>query len=215
MKNSVCAGWYRPRSADDQYFCTLLTSRTMWQSSSRSASAPVWHRCARSEVAEVPLSEDDPPPVRSAGFTPSTRARIRPTRPSPPPPIARPGPRRPRWSLICEVSRRASSLRSTAQAYPGCVKRTSSAPPIGGRKRMYGLKRGVAGVDDRFMADVSRAVPFQAALPTADLLIDVDETDAAVVLRLQGVLTSKAAVLVRLAIQQQFAAHALPVVCDL
>jgi anti-anti-sigma regulatory factor len=42
-----------------------------------------------------------------------------------------------------------------------------------------------------------------------------EEAEGAVVLRLEGVLTSAGVPQVRLAIQEQFAAHALPVICDL
>src|SRR4051812_25451045 len=84
---------------------------------------------------------------------------------------------------------------------------------------MFGLKRGGADVDDLPMADVSRAVPFRSATPTAvpgsDLAIGVDELEDAVVLQLHGVLTAAAAASLRVALQEQFAAHALPVVCDL
>jgi anti-anti-sigma regulatory factor len=75
------------------------------------------------------------------------------------------------------------------------------------------------------MADLSQ-VPFRTAEPSrapggparhsnGDLIVHPHLTDAAAVLRLDGVLTSAAAPLVRVAIQEQFATHTRPVVCDL
>jgi anti-anti-sigma regulatory factor len=77
------------------------------------------------------------------------------------------------------------------------------------------------------MTDLSQAVPFRTAEPGktpsspppprrhGDLAVHASATDGAAVLRLEGVLTSAAAPLVRVAIQEQFATHTRPVVCDL
>jgi anti-anti-sigma factor len=76
-------------------------------------------------------------------------------------------------------------------------------------------RKGRAPRSGELMADVSRTVPFRAAVPARDLVVEPELTEAAAVLQLSGVLTPATAPLVRVAIQEEFAGHALPVVCDL